>query len=206
MSLRGLLSALTLFSAVGAGTIRASQAPPSPRAPAPRAITPETAAKLSAAVPKYNPLPPAKASAEPLPDLREIDRPRNTIIRLPAFIVQERRAPYLPTEREMRTDEEQRALALKRYPGFRVGNIFGMNAGAAALMLAEEEQAAQKREHQDMVELFRYGDPETYERVKRELENAYQRAPSFGPSRTTIESPSSPFGAHGPQNERVKGR
>lgn len=203
------LLGLGLMLATGAVSANASQpetrsASPS-KSSAPRAISAETAARIGAATPKYNPPAPAKA-AETLPDLREIDKPRNTIIRLPPFVVQEKRAPYLPTEREMRTDDEQRALALKRYPGFRVGNIFGFNAEVAVMMMKEEERLAQKRQDEDSVELFRYSDPATYERVRLELEKAYQRAPAFGPSRTSIDSPFTPFGAHGSQKEPIKNR
>ena len=62
-------------------------------------MSPQTAALLGVIVPKVTP--PAPADAKPpeeAPDLREIDRPRNGIIRLPRFLVQEDRPPVFRGE------------------------------------------------------------------------------------------------------------
>src|SRR5262249_41277505 len=71
---------------------------PTPQ-PRPRLMSAEVAAELAAKVPKFEPAPSMKP-AEPSPDLRETDKPKNTIIRLPQYLVQERKLPPLK-EREM---------------------------------------------------------------------------------------------------------
>src|ERR1041384_5012213 len=62
-----------------------------------RAISPEVAAQLQGYAPKYTP-PPPKPTPKPEDeevDAREVDKPRNGIIRLPKYIVQEPKSPVL---------------------------------------------------------------------------------------------------------------
>ena len=155
--------------------------PPSATGPhRPRAISPETAARLAATVPKYDPTRAAK-TLESAPDLRETDKPRNTIVRLPPYIVQERKAPAL-LERDIRSPKARLELALKRHPGLHLGNFFGLNGGLALVMLAEEERLELKRELEDMSDLMRFGDPATHTKVKREVEQAFLREMRWGRS------------------------
>lgn len=153
-----------------------------PASPAPRPISAETTAKLAASTPKFDPAVHGKLNqaAEPLPDLREIDKPRNTIIRLPPFVVQEKKATNIPTKREVQTEKDRREVTLNRYPGLKLGNFFGLNEGWAYAMMAEEERLEKKREYEDMVTLLRFGDPAMEKKVKKEVESAFQREPGFG--------------------------
>lgn len=152
--------------------------PPATRPRSPRAISPETAAKLAATVPKYDPTPAAQPP-EPAPDLRATDKPRNTIVRLPPYIVQERKAPAL-LERDLRTPKARLELALKRHSGLHLGNFLGSNEWLALAMLAEEERLELKRELEDMADLMRFGDPATHAKVKREVEQAFLREMRWG--------------------------
>src|SRR5687767_15559235 len=109
-----LVSLWVLAGVFGAGAVVAEEmspllkaptsAPATPALDRPRAISQTAAAQLAAAAPKYESTP-AKP-AEPLPDLRETDKPRNTIIRLPSYLVQEDKAPVLK-ERELLTPKER---------------------------------------------------------------------------------------------------
>lgn len=147
--------------------------------PRPRAISPAAAAQLAVAAPKYEPPPPAP-TGETSPDLREIDRPRNTIIRLPNYLVQEEKV-IVPTEREVMTPQARLSLALKKYPGLRLGSFWIFrNDGIALAMLAEEERLEQKRAFEDLVQLMQVSDPAAKATAKRSVEQAFMREADFG--------------------------
>jgi len=80
-----------------------------------RSISPEVAAALAAGMPKYDP-PKAVApkDEEDLPDMRDVDKPRNQIIRLPDYVVREKRPPVF-RERDINTTKGLSAVAMKRY-------------------------------------------------------------------------------------------
>lgn len=127
-------------------------APPALPPPAPRAISPEAAAKLAALVPKFSvadtPLP-DPAARDPGPD-----RPRNTIIRLPNYVVTEPKIK-MPKERELLTPKGRLELALKRYPGLRFGNIgFLRNDGIALMMYEEDLRLERMREMAELLSLL----------------------------------------------------
>ena len=101
----------------GGGTVTALGAEKRSEIPAPHAISPEVAAQLAASRPKFSPVappPPAKPEEE-LPDLRETDKPKNTIVRLPKFVVQEPKPPVF-TERALAPNPKALAqIAMRRY-------------------------------------------------------------------------------------------
>ena len=69
-----------------------------------RVISPEVAAALAAAAPQYAP-PPPKPVPKPedeLPDARETDKPANGIVRLPKYLVLEKK-PAILSERAVHT-------------------------------------------------------------------------------------------------------
>ena len=110
-----------------------------------RAISPEVAAALAAGMPKYNPPKPVEKTEESI-DMREVDKPRNQIIRLPEYVVREERPPVF-RERDIYTQKGLRELARMRYLSetgralnrFNIP-LFGMGADAYALMRYEEEE------------------------------------------------------------------
>jgi hypothetical protein len=106
-----------------------------------RLMSDKVAATLASSLPKYQPPKAAGANTDAeSPDLREIDKPKNGIIRLPKFTVQKPKEPRPPVfrERELLTQKGLMALVMKRYPGLRLGNLFGLNEGIALLMYEEQ--------------------------------------------------------------------
>ena len=151
-------------------------AAPAPTADRPRPISPTLASQLNAAVPKFEPAP-APATTKPIApgtDLREIDKPRNTIIRLPNFEVQEEKIPEMKP-REMLTQPERLRLALKKYPGLHVGSLpFFSNHGVALAMQAEDERLERKKEMDDLLSLL----PTSQQKqVKPMVDDAFARKP-----------------------------
>ena len=157
--------------------------PPAPKsatpAARPRVISPAVAAQLAVAVPKFEGVVPT-TPAEPGPDLRGTDKPRNTIVRLPSYLVQEDKMPVFK-ESELLTPKARLHRALKKYPGLRFGSFWIFrNDGIALAMLAEEERLERKREFEDLASLLRFTDLPAHTTVKRQVENAFMREADFG--------------------------
>jgi len=163
----------------------ANAAPPvaAPLPPPTRAMSAETAAKLSAIAPKYNP--PTPPGDQPATDLRDIDKPRNAIIRLPSYIVQEPKMRDFK-ERELLTPKGRVALVLKRHPGLRFGSLpFLSNLGIGLAMLEEEERLERLAEMTDLLSLFRYGGTPLSDDVKRKAQQSFIRSNEWVDSRWT---------------------
>jgi hypothetical protein len=130
----------------------ASAAAPAPERP--RAISPEVAAQFAAARAKFTPAPPPPPPKpeEEQTDLRDVDKPRNSIIRLPKYMVRERPPPVLvPKQVEPDNLARSRYLsemgrALNRFfiPGFMSISATGNNSpDRYALEMYREEQRLQ---------------------------------------------------------------
>jgi hypothetical protein len=104
-----------------------------------RPLSPAVAALLTISAPRYSP-PPAAPSPSPdvAPDARDTDKPRNGIIRLPSYLVQEEKLPVLK-QRDILTPHGRLELALKRHPGLRFGSFGPLNNNVWANALLEEE-------------------------------------------------------------------
>ncbi len=126
---------------------------------------------LAAATPKFN-VTAVEKRAEPAPDLREIDPPRNTIIRLPSYVVQEEKPPVFK-DRELPTAHGRLEMALQKYPGLRFGSFWIFrNDGVALAMLAEEERLQRMKEMGDLLTLL----PVSQQRqVKPVVERTFMR-------------------------------
>jgi hypothetical protein len=116
------LAAGLLACNLGAQTPAPTNRPPPSTDTAPdaqkkkRAISEDLAATLNAGLPKYEP---QKPQPKPTPeeefvDLREVDKPKNEIIRLPRYIVEGSRPPIF-RERDIHTQRGLGALAAQRY-------------------------------------------------------------------------------------------
>lgn len=112
------------------------------------AVSDDVSAAITAGLPKYNPPKPEeeKKSEDQLVDLREVDKPRNKIIRLPGYVVKEKKPPVF-TEREISTDKGLSAIALRRYfseAGLALNSftlpLFGIGKEAYAKMLYAEDE------------------------------------------------------------------
>jgi hypothetical protein len=127
---------------------------PAPGPAPPHAISPAVAEKLAAATPKYTPPAAPPPQAEPAADLREADKPRNGIIRLPSYLVQEEKLPAFK-ERDLLTPQGRLKLAYQRHPGLHFGNIrIFRNDGIALMMLEEEERLERRQEFYDLASLL----------------------------------------------------
>jgi hypothetical protein len=164
---------------------------PAAKAPAPhrRAISSETAAQLSALTPKYAP-PPPKPAAKPEEeqiDLREVDKPKNGIVRLPKYVVQEPK-PLVLTERAVNTQKGLTDIAVRRYISEvdRALNrftlpLFGTSAEARALeMYAEDERLKNMTDLRDNAIDAAKTDPGQGQYIRREAQRTYMRAGDFG--------------------------
>lgn len=176
----------------------ASTAPAAPKRP--RAISPEAAAALAATKPKYAPPPPKPAPTpeEDLPDLRETDKPRNGIIRLPKVVVQEPRPPVF-RERDIQTKQGLEKLAMRRYltetdralnrfriplfSAYSTNGTGGSNEDRAMAMYAEDERLKNMADLADNTNMVMRSDPAAGARVKEAAQNTYQRWNDFSYSR-----------------------
>lgn len=166
-------------------------APTAPRAQ--RAVSGEVASSISAGMPKYNPPPAEPKSDEELPDLRDTDKPKNQIIRLPKYIVREPRNPVL-RERDINTKAGLTALAERRYitdadRALNRWNIFGVRSTGstgnsttdrALMMYAEEERLQNMAELDDDAALASATDKAAGAYIKREAQRTYMRTDEFG--------------------------
>lgn len=172
---------------------------PNPPAPLPekprrtRAISPEVAAQLAAAAPKFEALPaqpkPEESQARVVEetDIRDTDKPMNGIVRLPRYIVIERRPPML-RERDILTSKGVEDIAMKRYitETDRALNAFtlpllGKSREAWASMMYQEDQRLQDmKQMYELAGLVSTTDKAQGQYVKRNVERTFVREPHFG--------------------------
>ncbi|MCB1105205.1 MAG: hypothetical protein H7A44_04940 [Opitutaceae bacterium] len=176
----------TVFMSMCLAPLLAQDQKPDDSEPAPstrntRAISPEVAAALAAGMPKYNPPKPVEKSGEDI-DMREVDKPRNQIIRLPEYVVREEKPPVF-RERDIYTQKGLRELARMRYLSetgqalnrFNIP-LFGMGADAYALMRYEEEERLSNIS--DLNETARdvsLTDPESAQAIREATRDTYAR-------------------------------
>jgi hypothetical protein len=203
-TLRLCLGAVGLIAAV-------AQAQPTPTSPAPaipttksessearptpkrRNLSPELAAALTAGV-KYE-APPAEQKKEEVmeeaeeTDLRDTDRPRNTIIRLPKYVIEGERPPVF-SERDINTQKGLADLAIKRYlssahlslnryhlPAF-LGGI--SSEELAMMMYRDQERLKNMQETADKVYLYRQtGDNNAADELKETSYSTFLRKSEF---------------------------
>jgi hypothetical protein len=103
-----------------------------------RSVSPGIAAALSAGMPKFSPPTPTPTPVAEPQDLRDIDKPKNEIHRLPKYIVRETRPPIF-RDRDLFTQTGLIDLYFKNHPGLVIGNILGLNS-AAALQMYQDDQ------------------------------------------------------------------
>jgi hypothetical protein len=133
--------------------------------PAPAASPAHTApsgisADIETSLPKFK-QEPARPQAGELPDLRDIDKPKNTIPRLPAnlmskYVVRGDKVPVF-RKRDLYTKEGLIDLAFKDHPGYRIGNLFGLNRNAAYESFLEDERKGKMQDLDDTALAFAVG-------------------------------------------------
>ena len=155
-----------------------------------RAISGEAAAALAAAAPKYTPPPPPPPPPPPEEeqvDLRDVDKPKNTIVRLPKYIVQEKKPPVF-RERDIYTEKGLAEIAMRRYSteADRALNrwtlpIIGMSKEARALaMYAEDERLRNMSDLREAGLNAARTDPSAGDFILRESRKTYLRSSDFG--------------------------
>jgi hypothetical protein len=164
-----------------------SPAPSAPRRN--RAISGDVAAALAAATPKYTP-PPPKPPPKPeeeLVDMREVDKPKNTIVRLPKYIVQEKK-PAVFRERDVHTQKGLTEIAMRRYisEADRAMNrwtlpLFGISAEARALaMYAEDERLRNMSDLDDAATNASKSNAAAGSYIRKETDKTFLRSSDFG--------------------------
>ncbi len=181
-----------------------SAGPAAPKRP--RAISGDVATMLAQSMPKYTPPPPppppptaeelAKKAEEEAADLREIDKPKNQIVRLEKYVVKEERPPIF-TERQINTKKGLADLAMRRYitDADRALNRFsiplfaawspGSGAGSttqqrALFMYGEDERLKNMSDLADNTNMVMKSNAAEGSAMKREVEKTYMRTDDFG--------------------------
>jgi len=109
-------------------------------------------AAISTSLPRFKQLP-AATPLDKQPDLRDFDKPRNKIVRLPVnmmekYVVRGDRVPVF-RNRDLYTKEGLIDLGFKDHPGLLIGNFFGLNKAAAYDAFLQDEHVAWNHEMAD---------------------------------------------------------
>ena len=140
-----------------------------------RSVSPGIAAALTAGAGKYSPPTPTPTPVAEPADLRDIDRPRNEIKRLPKYIVRESRPPIF-RERDLNTTVGLVSLSFKSHPGLLFGNFLGLNSGPAYEMYLEEQRLENIGELTDIAHaMSRGGDRAEGAYILQETQSTYMR-------------------------------
>jgi hypothetical protein len=167
-----------------------AQAQKEPEAPrTSRVISPEVAAQLQAFAPKYTPPPPKPAPKpeEEDVDAREVDKPRNGIIRLPKMLVQEPKMPVF-NERAISTEKGIRDIAVRRYISevdramnrFHIPFITQSLEERAMAMYREDERLKNITDTKDMANTVSKGDAAQGAYIRKESQKTFMRTSDFG--------------------------
>ncbi|HRE81887.1 MAG TPA: hypothetical protein PLN52_12595 [Opitutaceae bacterium] len=140
---------------------------------------------VSAGIPFNNPQPPKPAPA-PAADPEDADDPKNGIVRLPSYIVQEQRPPVF-RERDIYTKKGLGELATGRYfsESSKALNRFkipfvGMGGEAYATMMYEEDERLREMEDtRQKIGVLRETDPVAADQMKREMDQTFIRRSQF---------------------------
>ncbi|PTY08117.1 hypothetical protein DB347_00580 [Opitutaceae bacterium EW11] len=124
---------------------------------------------------------------DPDVDLRDVDKPRNAIVRLPKFVVQGERPPVF-AEKDINTKKGLADLAVKRYLSS-VGQalnkyhlpLIGMSQEQLALMMYEEDQRLKDmKDFGEKVYLYRQaGDKTGADALQKDIDRTFMRTSTF---------------------------
>jgi hypothetical protein len=177
--------------AVDAASIIFAPRPPSPE-PTPHlgiADRPDStaiAADIASTMPVYGPELYSPKSGTSAADLRDIDKPKNQIPRLPVvmmqkYVVRESQLPEFRT-RDLYTKAGLIELSFKEHPGLRIGNFFNLNAKVAYDMMVDEQLYAARQDLVDTVfAMAAGGDPQEIDVMQQAiLDSAFIRESPVG--------------------------
>lgn len=119
--------------------------------------------------------------------MREVDKPKNTIVRLPKFVVQEPR-PAIFRERDIYTKQGLESLAMRRYltETDRVLNrftlpLFGISSAKRAMaMYEEDERLKNMSDVADHTNMVIKSDATAGAKMKADAQQTFMRWQDFG--------------------------
>jgi hypothetical protein len=160
---------------------------PPPKPKKDRPVSTGVASALAASMPKYNPPPKPKPADDDDVDLRDVDKPKNGIIRLPKYTVQEKKPPVF-RERDIFNKGGLADLARSRYLSatYRILNgvtlpLFGTSPEARAMaMYAEDERLNNMADLKDTAKDISRTNPADGAYIKRVTDETYMRDSGFG--------------------------
>ena len=132
-------------------------------------------------MPKYSP-PKPPPPPQPVVDLRDIDKPKNTIKRLPKYVVHARTPPVF-REQDVNTPAGLAAIGLKKYGGLNLSPI--LNQNIAKQMIQDDERTANMADLTDSANDIARGtksDAAESEFIKKESADTYMRQEDWTPS------------------------
>lgn len=183
----GCLSAA--LSAQTPATTSTSESTDAPGPNARRSYSREAAAALAGI--KFEAPESEKKKEQEVPDdvdLRDIDKPRNAIIRLPKYIVEGERPPVF-TEKEINTRKGLADLAVKRYlssvqqglNNTHLPAILGglSNEDIAMQMYREDQRVKAQADYNEKLSLFRAAGAKEADQMKKEADAALKQQGTF---------------------------
>lgn len=148
-----------------------------------RVISKNVAEALAARMPKYNPPEPEPepTDEEEMQDMRDVDKPRNKIIRLPEYVVRQDKAPIF-RERDINTKAGLQKLAMKRYFSetslalnkLRIP-LFGDIEEYALMLYQQDERLKNMSELNETADDLDRVDPENAEEIRKATRDTYDR-------------------------------
>jgi hypothetical protein len=144
-----------------------------------RTVSSKVAAALSMGMPKFSPPTPTPTPAAETEDLRDVDKPRNEIHRLPKYVVREARPPIF-RERDLYTKTALIDLYFKSHPGLIFGNILGLNAVAKPgsttyQMMVDDERQENVDDLRDTAHAISQGDSAGASYILQQSDSTYMR-------------------------------
>ena len=140
-----------------------------------RAVSARVAADIGEGMPKYAPPTPTPVVPADSPEMRDIDKPKNQIPRLPKYVVRESR-PLVFRNRDLYTTEGLVNLSFKNHPGLGFGNILGLNSAAALQMYQDDQRLDAMSDLADEAHaMARGGDKAESDYILKESQETYMR-------------------------------
>ncbi len=162
-----------VISTMCLGVLPAAEAPgPEPAGNRSPSRSAEIAAAIRVKLPKYQPKP--DEDEVTMKESAEAAVERDGVLNLPTVLVQAKRQPPM-TEYEMLTPKGRLELALRRRPGLRIGNLFGMNNGVALALLHEDIEREKRERLTEQVERLSLDDGPETRALKALLKDAVAR-------------------------------
>jgi len=148
-----------------------------------RTVSPGVAADLALGMPKYNPPKPTPAPSAQSVDLRDIDKPKNEIKRLPTYVVREKRPPVFK-DKDLFTAEGLANLSFKSHPGLLFGNFLGLNSATAYQMYLDDQRQEEMTDLSDTAHAMALGGDLTEGKyILQQSQDTYmRRSDDFGPT------------------------